>query len=686
MTVKSLIEPKLEYSENKTVDIDDIHYSTSIYDYELFNEDVEIALGKGKEDSNGYNIVFYSVYLIYNSELKSRIGVFEGKSENMVELIDENGIVDLSKVNVNILSSESNSPQVVDRKGNLIIFVKEDEFKKYINMPVKEKAEIVVEDEEVNEDEKMDDVIDLTDEDNDVTEIKIKSEDEMKNVESWYVENAELKKPRIKSETKEESNKEKELFKRSTSNMWVQNYMKNINYEEIDNEGSGDCFFAVIRDALKDVGKVTTVDKLRKMVSDDMTEESFQQYRTLYLSFSGELKNKEEELVELKTTMKKIQKNEKKHTRTAEETRLIKDQLDNIVKRYNETLEEKKQIRDNLNDFEYMKEYDTLEKFKDYVLTSQYWADDYAISYLEDRLKIKMIILSKEAYDEKAEDSVIQCGQLKEEDGNSEPEHYIITSYVKNHYTLITYKEKGALSFEEVPYGIKALIINKCLEKTAGPFYKISDFKKLREDMEIEIEESDDEIDIHENDLYEKGEVIMFHSKSFNKPKPGKGQGEITGDVNKYSELISLANKNKEWRRMLDDSYIHAMMIDGKKWSSVKHFMLGSQFKRKNVELYNEFSLDGNENSKVALQVEDAIKYSNENRKKIESEFKSITSTKKEEAREKALKVKFGESATLSNILKNTYPAKLLKFQRGKEGELDILLMKLRKSFHTIKN
>ena len=149
MTVKSLIEPKLEYSENKTVDIDDIHYSTSIYDYELFNEDVEIALGKGKEDSNGYNVVFYSVYLIYNSELKSRIGVFEGKSENMVELIDENGIVDLSKVNVNILSSESNSPQV-DRKGNLIIFIKEDEFKKYINMPVKEKAEIVVEDEEVN--------------------------------------------------------------------------------------------------------------------------------------------------------------------------------------------------------------------------------------------------------------------------------------------------------------------------------------------------------------------------------------------------------------------------------------------------------------------------------------------------------------------------------------------------------
>ena len=94
MTVKSLIESKLEYSEDKTIDVDDIHYSTSIYDYNLFNENVEIALGKGKENSNDYNIVYYSIYLIYNSELKSRIGVFEAKGEHIVELIDENGNVD----------------------------------------------------------------------------------------------------------------------------------------------------------------------------------------------------------------------------------------------------------------------------------------------------------------------------------------------------------------------------------------------------------------------------------------------------------------------------------------------------------------------------------------------------------------------------------------------------------------
>lgn len=295
--------------------------------------------------------------------------------------------------------------------------------------------------------------------------------------------------------------------------------------------------------------------------------------------------------------------------------------------------------------------------------------------------------MSEEAYNEKADDSVIQCGQLKEnKDDSREPMHYIMTSYSGKHYKLITYKNKGALTFEEIPYGMKALIINKCLEKSAGPFYLINDFKKMREDMEIEIEESDDEIDVSEGDLYEKGEQIMFHAKSFNKPKPGQGQNEYTKNVGLYSDLIALAVKEKEWRRMLDDNYLHNFVVDGKSWHSVKHFMLASQFKKRNEDLYNEFSLDNNANSKIALHVEDAIKFSNENRKKIDPDFRSITSTRKEEERQKALHKKFGESEKMKSILLATTPAKLVRFQRGKDPEHDLLLMKTRKMFSTVKN
>ena len=49
MTIKSILEPSIEYSEGKTIDIDDIAYSTTVYEYNLFDTDVEIALEKVKQ-------------------------------------------------------------------------------------------------------------------------------------------------------------------------------------------------------------------------------------------------------------------------------------------------------------------------------------------------------------------------------------------------------------------------------------------------------------------------------------------------------------------------------------------------------------------------------------------------------------------------------------------------------------
>ena len=46
----------------------------------------------------------------------------------------------------------------------------------------------------------------------------------------------------------------------------IEKFMKNNRYKLIDNEGGGDCFFAVVRDAFEQVGKFVSIDKLRDLL------------------------------------------------------------------------------------------------------------------------------------------------------------------------------------------------------------------------------------------------------------------------------------------------------------------------------------------------------------------------------------------------------------------------------------
>ena len=57
--------------------MEDIGYSTLIYEYELYKKNIEIAVGKIKHSYSKYNIVYYPIYLIINDEPKSKIGIFE---------------------------------------------------------------------------------------------------------------------------------------------------------------------------------------------------------------------------------------------------------------------------------------------------------------------------------------------------------------------------------------------------------------------------------------------------------------------------------------------------------------------------------------------------------------------------------------------------------------------------------
>ena len=692
--VKSKIHPtKINYNENKQLDKEDVKHCSSRYETNNFTVPIEIALGKEKHTYSAHNIIYFSVYLIVENMIKDRIGIVEIDSNRFIDSLDEDGDFILDN-------------------GNLIFFVDDD----YIIGMMKDVtlSEITDSDEDSSDEEDLepiqikDDVLlgDVETLDNydteDVLAVDIPEEKRSNVTEKTEkeLENGlfEIMDPLPSIETLTEENKEmseqiKRDYKPSSKQLWIQKYMKNTNYNIIDNEGSGDCFFAVIRDAYQHIGKKTTVEKLRALLSSEANEEIFKQYRMLYNGFNSQYEEMEDEMKKSKKSAQ-ILKSRSKSSITREQSKDLLDEANKVIDQYKQKSEDKKEIKQLMEEFEYMKDIKTLDEFKDFIKTRHYWADTWAISTLERLLNVKVIIMSESAYTDGDLDSVLSCGQLNDDElekqGGFKPDYYIIAAYTGSHYTLIDYKEKRILKFSEVPYDIKALIINKCMERNAGPYYMIQDMRNFKTKLGLDANEGkaiDDDDDYNNMDLYDKDVVFMYYNNSSSKPYPGKGSGEKIQEVN-IMDLNKL-NKIKNWRKKLDDSWMAPFTLDGHRWSSVEHYYLGSQFKKGFPDFYLKFSLDGDSEiskdlslARIAGGKTGKTKDNVLREKKIviDSDFYEVgVNPRHREERFNAIDAKFKQNLDLQQILKETKRAKLTHFIRGREPEIDILLMKIRR-------
>ena len=312
-------------------------------------------------------------------------------------------------------------------------------------------------------------------------------------------------------------------------------------------------------------------------------------------------------------------------------------------------------------------------------------------------MNTKIIVLSEESYPDHLDD-VMLCGQINDSEVDAlkrfQPDYYIMVSYTGDHYKLITYKEKRILTFKEIPYDIKMVIINKCLERNSGPYYLISDFKKFKEKMGMDPNEGEktDDDDIIHKDLFNKNIVFMFHEKANNKPVAGLGNGEKMDMIQALDSEMGFKDLNgiQGWRRKLDDSYEAPFTVDGMRWNTVTHYYLGSQFKKGFPDFYKEFSLDSD--SDIAKDLIKARAAGSESGKlnknlirdekiKIDPDFYELgVEPRHEKERNIALEAKFSQNLDLLQTLMSSKNGKLVQFRRGKEPYVDELLMKLRKN------
>ena len=488
--------------------------------------------------------------------------------------------------------------------------------------------------------------------------------------------------------------------------------MKNKNYSLHDNDGGGDCLFIVIRDAYAEIGKNTTIPKLRELLSNEVTDEIFQTYRTVYLDMENELVETSKLVNTNKKTLQQLKKSNKSSSITRNEREMIIKQ----AKAHSDEI--KKLTKDNSDtelfmkyNFGFMKDLDTIDKFKDYIKSSSYWADTWAISTLEYKLNMKLVIFSETSYDENAYESVLHCGELNknlQDIGSFNPNYYIMTSYNGNHYKSISYKDKKMLTYREIPYDVKMMVINKCLERNSGVFYMIQEFRNLKSRMGISPDEGKEESKDDENitmnlqatdeehvpignELYDPEIIFQIYHKSNNTPLPGKGSGEKI-PLNRMIEFKDL-RKVKQWRRKLDDEWTQTPFdYDGLRWASVTHYVEGSKFKKGFPDFYRKFSINADSNetdenmiklasdTKLAKLVGSKKKHNlRQNKEVIDPDYYGERS---EQEYYNALKAKFTQGEDMKSLLKSTKFAKLTHFVKGSPATELTTLMKIRKELH----
>jgi hypothetical protein len=232
--------------------------------------------------------------------IRGQIGLYEIPADNVINLLDEDNDIDLTKLNAPLLYDFTNK-EVLDKltEHRVILEIEKpkDEYKNDTKPEEKSEEEKQNEHATTPEEEEEED-------NDDVTKLKYNANRAaivptlatMKESGMFEIDSNVTLLPPLDEETEKESSEIKKKFANSHDKKWIQTFFHNDNYALIDNEGGGDCLFATVRDAFSQIGYGITVKKMREALSAEVTDEIFQEYKSLYLGYENEFTKNERQM------------------------------------------------------------------------------------------------------------------------------------------------------------------------------------------------------------------------------------------------------------------------------------------------------------------------------------------------------------------------------------------------------
>ena len=273
--VLSKLSNDISYPELKSVDPDDLKKEANLYQIEVKDVDIIIAVGNAKNTFEEKNVTYFPIYLVKHNNKVVQIGVYEILSTDYLSFLDENNNVDVEKLDEPLIYNF-----VTESMLNNLRLVPDIPLRR-----IKDKDETKDKDEDENLEEEM--------EFQEAYEIPSELEDIFVLTKGVPVP------PLLREETVKIAKDIKEKYHQDPNDIWIQKFMQNPNYEIQDNEGGGDCLFATIRDAFSSIAFQTSVNKLRKKLSDEATEQIFMQYKEQYDMYSQSVMNDTKVIKEL---------------------------------------------------------------------------------------------------------------------------------------------------------------------------------------------------------------------------------------------------------------------------------------------------------------------------------------------------------------------------------------------------